>query len=99
MVVGSTRWGLTISASLFRRGSGMGTTPEFGSMVQKGKFSALISALVSALKRVDLPTLGRPTIPQLNPMGCLCRSSRGPQNGRDGRRRPENLRGLYPVSG
>jgi hypothetical protein len=37
--------------------------PELGSMVQKGKFSAAIPALVSALNSVDLPTLGRPTIP------------------------------------
>src|SRR5690606_33904682 len=40
----------------------------FGSMVQKGKFSAAIPDLVRALNRVDLPTLGRPTMPQLNPM-------------------------------
>src|SRR5690554_7447357 len=68
MEVGRTRCGLTISASLLRRGSGMGTTPVLGSMVQNEKFSASIPALVRALKRVDLPTLGRPTIPQLNPM-------------------------------
>jgi hypothetical protein len=28
-------------------------------------------ALVRALNRVDLPTFGRPTMPQLNPMGYL----------------------------
>src|SRR5690606_10243198 len=72
MVVGTTRWGFTISASLVSRGSGMATTPALGSMVQNGKFSAPIPALVSALNRVDLPTLGRPTMPQLNPMECLC---------------------------
>jgi hypothetical protein len=37
-------------------------------MVQKGKFSAPIPALVNALNKVDLPTLGKPTIPQLKPM-------------------------------
>ncbi len=37
-------------------------------MVQKGKFYAAIPFLVSALNRVDLPTLGRPTMPQLKPM-------------------------------
>jgi hypothetical protein len=37
-------------------------------MVQKGKFSALMPALVRALNSVDLPTLGRPTMPQLKPM-------------------------------
>jgi hypothetical protein len=37
-------------------------------MVQKGKFSAGIEDLVKALKRVDLPTFGSPTIPHLNPI-------------------------------
>ena len=46
----------------------MGTTPVLGSMVQKGKFSALMPALVSALNSVDLPTLGSPTMPQLKPI-------------------------------
>ena len=36
MAVGITFSGLTISASLSWRGSGTGTTPTFGSMVQKG---------------------------------------------------------------
>ena len=35
----------------------------FGSMVQKGKFSAGMPILVMVLKSVDLPTLGSPTIP------------------------------------
>ena len=41
----------------------------FGSIVQNGKFaaSALFEA-VSALNYVDLPTLGNPTIPHLNPI-------------------------------
>jgi len=43
--------------------------PTFGSMVQNGKFAAAMPALVSALNRVDLPTLGRPTMPHLIPMG------------------------------
>lgn len=34
----------------------------------EGKLAASIPALVSALNRVDLPTLGKPTIPHLNPM-------------------------------
>ncbi|MFT4813756.1 MAG: hypothetical protein ACI9WR_001060, partial [Paracoccaceae bacterium] len=33
-----------------------------------GKFSAAMPALVSALKSVDLPTLGNPTIPHLTAM-------------------------------
>src|SRR5690554_1810768 len=68
MVVGNTRSGLTMADRASSRGSGMGTIPLFGSMVQNGKFSALMPALVSALNRVDLPTLGSPTIPQLNPI-------------------------------
>lgn len=62
--------GLMMAASWSRRGSGMGTTPVFGSMVQNGKLAASMPALVSALNRVDLPTLGRPTIPHLKPMNC-----------------------------
>jgi hypothetical protein len=57
-----------MAASSPRRGSGIGTMPELGSMVQNGKFSALMPALVSALNRVDLPTLGKPTMPQLKPI-------------------------------
>ena len=37
-----------------------------GSIVQKGKFSAGMPILVSTLNRVDLPTLGRPTMPIWN---------------------------------
>src|SRR5690606_31136093 len=70
IVVGNTRSGLTISANFFRRGSGTGTIPVLGSLVQKGKFSAAIPALVKALNRVDLPTCGRPTMPQLKPITC-----------------------------
>jgi hypothetical protein len=37
-------------------------------MVQKGKLAASIPALVNALKSVDLPTLGKPTMPHLKPI-------------------------------
>ncbi|EMS35129.1 hypothetical protein C943_03022 [Mariniradius saccharolyticus AK6] len=37
-------------------------------MVQKGKFAASAFALDMALNKVDLPTLGNPTIPHCNPM-------------------------------
>src|SRR5579875_3621327 len=57
--------GCTMSASCCRRGSGTGTTPTLGSIVQNGKFAAAMPAFVSALKSVDLPTLGRPTMPHL----------------------------------
>ena len=58
----------TISCSLSKRLSGSGTIPTFGSIVQNGKFSAGIADLVKALNKVDLPTLGRPIIPHLNPI-------------------------------
>ena len=38
-------------------------------MVQKGKFAAAdADSPTKALKSVDLPTLGRPTIPAISPM-------------------------------
>src|SRR5690606_22001661 len=78
--VGTTRCGLTTSASARNRRSGTGTTPTLGSMVQKGKLAAAIPALVSALNRVDLPTLGNPTMPHLMPMGGGSWLSRGMGN-------------------
>jgi hypothetical protein len=63
VVVGIVDSGLTKLEMKLRRSSGTGTTPWFGSMVQKGKFSASILAEVKALNKVDLPTLGNPTIP------------------------------------
>ncbi len=78
--VGTTFCGLMISASAFRRGSGTGTTPTFGSMVQKGKLAAAMPARVNALKRVDLPTFGRPTMPHLMPISsCPCGGASWPR--------------------
>ena len=51
------------SQSQRKRSSGTLTRAELGSIVQKGKFSAGMPILVSTLKRVDFPTLGRPTMP------------------------------------
>ena len=43
--------------------------PIFGSIVQKGKLAAwAFLEDVRALNNVDLPTLGKPTIPHLNPI-------------------------------
>ena len=43
--------------------------PILGSIVQKGKFAAsAFFEAVNALNKVDLPTLGNPTIPHLNPI-------------------------------
>ena len=67
MVVGTILSGWSIEANFSSLGSGTGTIPVFGSMVQNGKLAASIPALVKALKSVDLPTFGKPTIPQLKP--------------------------------
>ena len=54
------------STNLSNLSSGTGTTPTFGSIVQKGKLAACaLLEFVSALNSVDFPTLGSPTIPHL----------------------------------
>ena len=53
----------TISATLSSRSSGTSTTATFGSMVVNGWPPVSAPAAVSALKSVDLPAFGRPTIP------------------------------------
>ena len=68
-VVGTVFCGWTISTSFSNRSSGTLMTPRFGSMVQKGKFALCALALDRQLKRVDLPTLGRPTMPHFRAMG------------------------------
>ena len=65
-VVGITRCGCSISASLFSRSSGTVITPTFGSIVQNGKFADCAFALDRQLKRVDFPTFGSPTMPHCN---------------------------------
>ena len=65
-VAGTIRPGCTISASFVRRSSGTLITPKLGSIVQKGKLAACALALERQLKSVDLPTLGKPTIPHFN---------------------------------
>jgi hypothetical protein len=60
---------IEISASLSSLLSGTDTMPIFGSIVQKGKFSACaLLEFVKALNKVDLPTFGNPTIPHLKPI-------------------------------
>ena len=66
IVVGITRFGLSISANLTSRSSGTVMMPTFGSIVQKGKFADCAFAFDRQLKRVDLPTFGKPTIPHCN---------------------------------
>ena len=63
IVVGITRSGLTKLSSFSSRESGTEIVPIFGSIVQNGKFADCALALDKQLKRVDLPTLGKPTIP------------------------------------
>jgi hypothetical protein len=45
------------------RSSGTFTTPILGSIVQNGKLALCALALDKQLNKVDLPTLGNPTIP------------------------------------
>src|SRR3989344_8492856 len=52
--------------SLASRSSGTLITPTLGSMVVNGKFEAAAACFVRALNKVDLPTLGKPTIPTEN---------------------------------
>ena len=64
-VVGGNKLEDDIFVSTSNLLSGTGTTPSFGSIVQNGKFSAwALLEFVSALKSVDFPTFGKPTIPQ-----------------------------------
>jgi hypothetical protein len=53
---------------MLRRSSGTEITPMFGSIVQKGKFAASALLLDNALKSVDFPTFGNPTIPHFRPI-------------------------------
>ena len=46
-------------------------TPTFGSIVQKGKFADCALALLKQLNSVDLPTLGRPTMPHCKLMNLI----------------------------
>src|SRR5882724_8781920 len=67
MAVGVIFFDWEICVILASRGSGTVTTPTFGSIVQKGYFSAgALWVRVTALKSVDFPTFGSPTIPALN---------------------------------
>ena len=79
IVVGTTRLGLSISARRISRRSGTVITPTLGSMVQKGKFAACAFALDRQLKRVDLPTFGKPTMPHCNAIYsfrlCCCQTN------------------------
>jgi hypothetical protein len=56
--------GLYKSHKKSKRASGTGTRPSFGSIVQKGKFSAAACSFVNILKKVLFPTFGKPTIPK-----------------------------------
>ena len=62
IVVGTTRLGLSISASRMSRSSGTVMTPTLGSIVQK-EIRRLRLGVGQAVEKVDLPTLGSPTIP------------------------------------
>src|SRR6201994_3606678 len=68
IVLGTMLFGSTISTSLVSRSSGTVITPTFGSIVQNGKLAACALAFDKQLKRVDFPTLGKPTIPHCKPI-------------------------------
>ena len=55
-----------------KRGSGTFTTPTLGSMVQNGKLADCAFALERQLNKVDLPTLGNPTIPHFILLSTAC---------------------------
>ena len=58
---------LLSSVSRSNLSSGTATVPTLGSIVQNGKLAACAWALATnALNKVDLPTLGNPTIPALS---------------------------------
>src|SRR5215471_11557627 len=60
---------LASRAQTSRRSSGTATRPTFASRVENGYFVASAACVaVSALNRADLPTFGRPTMPQLKPI-------------------------------
>src|SRR5437588_12296052 len=66
------------------RSSGTATRPILASRVENGYFVASAAwVAVSALNRADLPTFGKPTIPQLKPMSLPTpkRHDRPPRSG------------------
>ncbi len=62
---------MQISESTSRRLSGTLVEPRFGSMVQNGKLALWAFPELTQLKRVDLPTFGRPTIPHFRDIESL----------------------------
>jgi hypothetical protein len=71
MVAGITLSGFTMVSKASNLGSGTEMVPMLGSMVQNGKFAAAAFAFDKQLKRVDLPTFGRPTIPHFKDINGL----------------------------
>jgi hypothetical protein len=71
-VVGITFAELARFANLVNLASGTGTNPTFGSIVQNGKLADSAPALLSALKSVDFPTFGKPTMPHFKLIVFTC---------------------------
>src|SRR5271168_1036602 len=60
---------LASRAQTASRSSGTATRPIFASRVENGYFAASAAwVAVNALNNADLPTFGRPTMPQLKPI-------------------------------
>src|SRR2546428_13391187 len=70
MAVGVVFLDLKICVSFANRSSGMIATPTLGSTVENGELATSALPPTRALKIVDLPTLGKPIIPQLSAMVC-----------------------------
>src|ERR1700686_4774166 len=67
--VGTIFADLPSRAQTSQRSSGTATRPTLGSIVQNGEVAAPAARGGGrALKRVDLPTLGSPTMPQVKPI-------------------------------
>src|SRR5271167_4312961 len=75
---------LASRAQTASRSSGTATRPIFASRVENGYFVASAACVaVNALNKADLPTFGRPTMPQLKPIDLRGRCGGG--RGRLGR--------------
>ncbi len=75
------------AASRSRRSSGTAAIATFGSIVVNGYPAASAPAWVRALKRVDLPALGIPTMPTFIAAASPASAS-SPASGGSGQRRP-----------
>lgn len=67
-IIKNIKQGADFSDEAVKNSLDVSAAPTFGSMVQNGKLADCALAFDRQLKRVDLPTLGRPTMPHCNAM-------------------------------